>query len=94
MFALPWAMEEYSPYSILIRVSPRCFMLFEAIVKGVVSLIHFSVHLSFRYSMAADFYDQTSKEELMDVHTSQIIVQSRNRKKKHFPINYPNIQTT
>ena len=33
----------YKPFTCLVRVTPKHFMLFEAIVKGVVSLIPLSV---------------------------------------------------
>jgi hypothetical protein len=41
----------------LVRIIPRYFILFEGIVKGVVSLISFSVSLSFVYGRATKFYE-------------------------------------
>jgi hypothetical protein len=44
-------------------VTRRCFILVEAVVeavvKGVVALISFSVHLSFVHRQATDFYELT-----------------------------------
>ena len=37
----------YRFFTCLVRVTPRCLILFMAAVKGNVSLISFSVHLSF-----------------------------------------------
>ena len=37
----------YKSFTCLVRVTPRYFILFVMIVKGVVSLISLSVHLSF-----------------------------------------------
>ena len=45
----------YRLFTCLVRVTPRYFIVFEAIVKGVDSLISFSAHLSFACRRAADF---------------------------------------
>jgi hypothetical protein len=39
----------YMSFTFLVKVTPRYFILFVAIVKGVVSLISFSLHLFFVY---------------------------------------------
>jgi hypothetical protein len=39
----------------LVRVTPRYFILFDDILKGVVFLVSFSVHFSFAYWRATDF---------------------------------------
>ena len=46
----------YRSFTSLVRVTPKHFMLFVAIVKGDVSLISFSTHLSFVYRRATDFF--------------------------------------
>ena len=40
----------------MVRVTPRYFISFVAIVNGAVSLISSSAHLLFAYSMAIDFF--------------------------------------
>ena len=44
-------------FTSLVRVTPRYFMLFVAIVKGEVSLISLSAPLSFLYRRATDFLE-------------------------------------
>jgi hypothetical protein len=44
----------YKSFACLVRVTPRYFIIFEAIVKGIISLISFSVRLSFA-GRATDF---------------------------------------
>jgi hypothetical protein len=46
----------YRSFTCLSRATPRYFILFVAVVKGVVSLISFSTHLSFVYRRATDFF--------------------------------------
>jgi hypothetical protein len=41
----------------LVLVTLRYFILFMAIVKGIVSLISFSAYLSFVYREATDFFE-------------------------------------
>ena len=45
----------YKSFTCLVRVTPRYFMLFVAVVKGDVSLISFSAHLSSVYRRDTDF---------------------------------------
>ena len=40
-----------------VRVTPRYFILFVTIVKGVISLISFSICLSFAYRKATDLFE-------------------------------------
>ena len=47
----------YRSFTCLVSVTPRYFMLFVAIVKGVISLISFSVCLSFEYRKATDLLE-------------------------------------
>jgi hypothetical protein len=47
----------YRSFSCLDRITPRYFILFVNIVKGVVSLISFSAHLSFEYRKVTDFFE-------------------------------------
>ena len=47
----------YRSFTCLVRVTPRYFTLFVAIVKGVVSLIYFSACLSFEYRKATDLFE-------------------------------------
>jgi hypothetical protein len=47
----------YTSFTCLVRVTPRYFILFVAIVKGVVSLISFSACLSFEYRKATDLFE-------------------------------------
>jgi hypothetical protein len=46
----------YWSFTILVRVTPGCFILFVAIVKGIISLISFSACLSFLYMRDTDFF--------------------------------------
>ena len=43
--------------SLVWLVTPRYFILFVTIVRGVVSLITFSAYLSFAYKKATDFFE-------------------------------------
>lgn len=43
-------------FACLVRVTPRYFISFEVIVKGVVSLISFSFQLPFKYRQATDSF--------------------------------------
>lgn len=45
----------YSSFAWLVRITPRYFTLFVAILKGVISLISFSAWLSFIYRRASYF---------------------------------------
>ena len=59
-------------FTCLIRVTQRYFILFLAIVKGVISLISFSVCLSFEYTL------QTIPQNRNRRNTTQLILQSHN----------------
>jgi hypothetical protein len=47
----------YRSFTCFVRVTPRYFILFVTIVKGVVSLISFSAYLSFEQRKAADLFE-------------------------------------
>jgi hypothetical protein len=47
----------YKFFTCLVRVTPRFFILFVAIVKGVISLVSFSTHLSFEYRKDTDLFE-------------------------------------
>ena len=47
----------YNSFTCMVRVTPRYFVLFVAIVKGDVSLISFSVHLLSAHRRAIDFFE-------------------------------------
>ena len=47
----------YKYFTHLFRVSPRYFILFVTIMKGVISLISFSASLSFYYTKATDLLE-------------------------------------
>jgi hypothetical protein len=47
----------YRSFTCLVRVTPRYFILFVTIVKGVFSLIPFSACLSFEYKTTTDLFE-------------------------------------
>ena len=47
----------YRSFTCLVSVTPRYFILFVAILKGVVSLTSFSACLSFEYRKATDLLE-------------------------------------
>jgi hypothetical protein len=46
----------YRSFICIVRLILRYFLLFQVIVKGVISLISFSVYLSFVYRRVTDFF--------------------------------------
>lgn len=49
----------YRPFTCLDRVTPKNFKLFVTTIKGNVSLISLSVHLSFVYRRATSVFELT-----------------------------------
>jgi hypothetical protein len=47
----------YRSFTSLVRVTPKYFILFVTIVKGIVSLISFSAHISFVYRKVTDLFE-------------------------------------
>jgi hypothetical protein len=47
----------YRSFTCLVRVTPRYFILFVTIVRGVISLISLSACLSFEYRKATDLFE-------------------------------------
>ena len=44
-------------FHLLVRVTPRYYMLFVTLVMGVVSVISFQTHLFFEYSKSTDLFE-------------------------------------
>jgi hypothetical protein len=47
----------YRPFTCLVRFTPRYFILFVALLKGIVSLISFLACVSFAYSKATYLFE-------------------------------------
>jgi hypothetical protein len=47
----------YKSFICLVRVIPRYFISFVTIMKGFVSLVSFSAHVSFEYKKATDLFE-------------------------------------